>query len=90
MKRVRRLPVWTVRRGVDNRYCRRRRRGWVLAAPSPDGTQWWTMWKKSAITLARLLSQDFGPFSLRIYGTDGRIQQERTYPRSADPRRSRG
>lgn len=28
--------------------------------------------------------------SLRIHGLDGKIQEERTYPRSADPRRSKG
>lgn len=28
--------------------------------------------------------------SLRIQGRDGRIQDERTYPRSSDPRRSKG
>lgn len=31
-----------------------------------------------------------GLTSLRIKGQDGRIQQERTYPRSSDPRRTRG
>jgi hypothetical protein len=30
------------------------------------------------------------PVSLRIHGRDGRIQEERTYPRSADPRSSNG
>jgi hypothetical protein len=30
------------------------------------------------------------PTSLRIHGKDGRIQEERTYPRSADPRSSQG
>jgi hypothetical protein len=28
--------------------------------------------------------------SVRIHKADGRIQEERTYPRSADPRRSKG
>lgn len=28
--------------------------------------------------------------SVRIHGTDGKIQSERTYPRSADPRSSKG
>jgi hypothetical protein len=28
--------------------------------------------------------------SLRIHGLNGQIQEERTYPRSADPRRSKG
>jgi hypothetical protein len=30
------------------------------------------------------------PVSVRIHGLNGRIQQERTYPRVSDPRRSRG
>jgi hypothetical protein len=28
--------------------------------------------------------------SVKIHKVDGRIQEERTYPRGADPRRSRG
>lgn len=30
------------------------------------------------------------PSSLRIHGKDGRIRDERTYPRSADPKKSKG
>lgn len=30
------------------------------------------------------------PVSVRIHKENGRIQEERTYPRSADPRRSKG
>jgi hypothetical protein len=30
------------------------------------------------------------PSSVRIHGVNGRIQEERTYPRSSDPRGSRG
>ncbi|MGH9283042.1 MAG: DUF2188 domain-containing protein [Acidimicrobiales bacterium] len=30
------------------------------------------------------------PTSVRIHGRDGRIQEERTYGKGADPRRSRG
>jgi hypothetical protein len=30
------------------------------------------------------------PTSVRIHGRDGRIQEERTYPPSADPRSSNG
>ena len=30
------------------------------------------------------------PISLRIHKADGQFQEERTYPRSADPRSSRG
>jgi hypothetical protein len=30
------------------------------------------------------------PVSVRIHKEDGKIQEERTYPRKADPRRSKG
>lgn len=30
------------------------------------------------------------PTSLRIHKQDGKLQEERTYPRSADPRKSKG
>ena len=30
------------------------------------------------------------PVSVRIHGLNGRIQQERTYPRGADPQGSKG
>ncbi len=30
------------------------------------------------------------PVSVRIHNENGRIQEERTYPRSADPRKSKG
>jgi hypothetical protein len=30
------------------------------------------------------------PVSVKIHKQDGKIQEERTYPRSADPRRSKG
>lgn len=40
--------------------------------------------KKSAEILANSNS------SLKIHKTDGKIQEERTYPRSADPKQSKG
>lgn len=40
--------------------------------------------KKSAGILANTNS------SLKIHKTDGKIQEERTYPRSADPKKSKG
>lgn len=39
---------------------------------------------------ARVAKKSPGPVSVRIHKQDGKIQQERTYPRSADPRRSKG
>lgn len=42
---------------------------------------------KRAATAAR---NDPRPTSVRIHTETGRIQEERTYPRSADPRKSKG
>jgi hypothetical protein len=39
---------------------------------------------------AEVAKKDAQPVSVRIHKTDGTIQEERTYPRSADPRRSKG
>jgi hypothetical protein len=42
--------------------------------------------KKTAAEAKR----DPEPVSVKIHKEDGRIQEERTYPRSADPRSSKG
>lgn len=39
---------------------------------------------------ARAAQRDNQPVSVRIHNLNGRIQEERTYPRKADPRRSKG
>ena len=39
------------------------------------------------VELARSLRE---PVSVRIHNLDGQLQEERTYPRSTDPRRSPG
>jgi hypothetical protein len=39
---------------------------------------------------AQVARKDPQPVSVRIHKADGKIQEERTYPRSADPRRSKG
>jgi hypothetical protein len=39
---------------------------------------------------ARVAKADPGDVTVKIHKTNGRIQEERTYPRSADPRRSKG
>jgi uncharacterized protein DUF2188 len=40
--------------------------------------------------VAAAARKDSQPVSVRIHKTDGKIQEERTYPRSADPRSSKG
>ena len=39
---------------------------------------------------ARVAKADPQPVSVKIHKENGRIQEERTYPRKADPRRSKG
>ena len=36
------------------------------------------------------MAKNIGNASVFIHGANGRIQEERTYPRSADPRKSKG
>lgn len=36
------------------------------------------------------MAKNAGNASVYIHGTSGRIQEERTYPRSADPRKTKG
>jgi hypothetical protein len=38
----------------------------------------------------KVAKADSQPVSVRIHKENGQIQEERTYPRSADPRRSKG
>jgi hypothetical protein len=40
--------------------------------------------------VAAAAKKDPEPVSVRIHKENGQIQEERTYPRSADPRRSKG
>lgn len=47
--------------------------------------------KAEAIRRVRAVAKkDPQPVSVRIHKMDGQFQEERTYPRAADPRRSKG
>jgi hypothetical protein len=46
--------------------------------------------KKEVVSEMIRLAKHHQPSSLRIHKVDGRIQEERTYPRSSDPLRYRG
>ncbi len=47
--------------------------------------------KETAIrNTAKVAKKDPQPVSVKIHKVDGKFQEERTYPRSADPRRSKG
>ena len=39
---------------------------------------------------SRVAKADPNPVTVKIHKEDGRIQEERTYPSSADPKRSKG
>jgi hypothetical protein len=64
-----------------------------------DG-KWKLMWKKEVVKnlgtektkavgkLKKIVAPEGG--SVRIHNTDGKIQEERTYPRSIDPKSSKG
>lgn len=45
--------------------------------------------KEQAMDFGKEYMKDHGG-SLKIHKQDGKIQEERTYPRSADPRKSKG
>jgi hypothetical protein len=42
------------------------------------------------VARAPVKARSAGPTTVKIHKEDGRIQEERTYPRSADPKRSKG
>lgn len=46
--------------------------------------------KQLAVSESSKMLKNSPGASLRIHNLDGSIQEERTYPRSADPRRSKG
>jgi hypothetical protein len=66
------------------------RNGW--SAKTKNGRAYATGGTKSEVVekAAARARKSNRPTSLRIHGRDGRIQEERTYPRSADPKSSKG
>lgn len=46
--------------------------------------------KRDAVAYAVDLAKYRQPSTLKIHKRDGTIQEERTYPRSSDPRRTKG
>jgi len=66
------------------------RNGWT--AKTKNGRAFATGNTKAAVVenAAAKARKSTRPVSLRIRGRDGRIQEERTYPRAADPASSKG
>jgi hypothetical protein len=63
-------------------------------APDPRDREVGYGWKKLAASIARQLAKDIvargGRAQVRVFKVNGQIGIEWTYPRSSDPRRSRG
>jgi hypothetical protein len=69
---------------------RRRETGWVAAekgGPPIIEARTKSVVVKKAAAAARKTGE---PTTLRIHDKNGRFQEERTYPRGSDPRRSKG
>lgn len=69
--------------------------GWELRQTGSTETLIWAKLKSEAITKSKVaiksLVKEFGkPVSFRVCDKKGKIQNEWTYPRSADPRKSKG
>jgi hypothetical protein len=74
----------------------RRWRGWMR---SQAGRCFGFVWKTQRAAIAFIRDMELESLrdhpgrrgvTIRIHRKDGRIREERTYPRSADPKRSRG
>jgi hypothetical protein len=62
---------------------------WKLTAGKEVVKNLGTVKREAVSKLAKIVPKEGGG-SVRIHNTDGTIQEERTYPRSADPKRSKG
>lgn len=77
------LPRFTLTYNDQNKKWQLKREG--------SGAVLKTFATKAQATRGGVLERSAGPRgSVRIKTKDGKIQEERTYPRAADPRRSRG
>lgn len=68
--------------------------GWELRRTGNVHCILWAKLKSTAISLAKKIIKEMAthdePMSLRICDKKGKIKLEWTYPRSADPKRSKG
>ena len=66
------------------------RNGWVAETKSGRTYASGSTKKEVVSATAAKARKASRPTSVRIHGRDGRIQEERSYPLSADPRSSKG
>jgi len=62
---------------------------WVLKHKQEVIKKLGTVKTETVTKLAKVITKEGGG-SVKIRNTDGTISEERTYPRSADPKRSKG
>ena len=76
-----RLPRFILKHNKENDH-------WDLKNQIGDTVKSFT--HKADATAGGVLARAVKRGTVRIYNRDGRVQEERTFPRSADPRRSPG
>ena len=74
---------------MDNYHISKTDSGWALKKQGSDRASKTAATKSEILTLASEFL-DGKTASLKIHKEDGTIQEERTYPRSADPRQTKG
>ncbi|MFK3971536.1 DUF2188 domain-containing protein [Pseudomonas sp. NPDC087358] len=74
---------------MDNYHISKTDSGWALKKQGADRASKTAATKSEILTLASEFL-DGKTASLKIHKEDGTIQEERTYPRSADPQKTKG
>jgi hypothetical protein len=74
---------------MDNYHITKTDKGWALTKQGAERASK-TATTKAEITKLATEFLDGKTASLKIHKEDGTIQEERTYPRSADPTKSKG
>lgn len=77
---------------MKNYHLSKSKNNWVLKAEKSErATKVFESTKEKAVKeSAKLLKNLSDPASLKIHKENGRIQEERTYPRKSDPKSSKG
>ena len=74
---------------MDNYHLKKDEGQWKLTRQGAERAALTSDTKEDALKKSMEFMQDHGG-SMKIHKENGRIQEERTYPRSADPRKSPG
>lgn len=74
---------------MQNYHIKHHESHWDLTKEGADRASFSEATKEACITRMETFMAD-KTGSVKIHGLDGKIQEERTYPRSADPHKSKG